>query len=102
MSKDIVAKIDEYEKDGETKGRYTKIGVILSNENGEYILMDPTVNLAGVLMKQRVLAQKQGKKGGDSVICSIFDRNENQGGSVSNSGGNEKDWEDTDGDSIPF
>lgn len=75
--KRITAKIDEYEKDGQTKGRYVDIGVINSNGNGEYILLDPTVNLAGVLMKQRVLAQKQGKKGSNAVMCSIFE-NDNQ------------------------
>lgn len=73
MTKRITAKIDEYTKDGETKGRWQEIGVILSNDNGEYILLDPTINLAGVLMKQRVLAQKQNKKiSGASVMCSIF------------------------------
>lgn len=74
MAKRLVAKVGEYEKDGETKGRYVEIGVILSNNNGEYALIDPTVNLAGVLMKQRVMAQKNGVKvTGDSVMCSVFD-----------------------------
>lgn len=77
MTKRIMAKVGEYEKDGKTKGNYVEIGVILSNENGEYALIDPTVNLAGVLMKQRVLAQKQQKKvTGDSVMCSIFDNSQ--------------------------
>lgn len=81
MTKRIMAKVGEYEKDGKTKGNYVEIGVILSNENGEYALIDPTVNLAGVLMKQRVLAQKQQKKvTGDSVMCSIFDNSQPQSG----------------------
>lgn len=78
MAKRITVKVDEYEKDGQTKGKYVEIGVILSNDKGEYMLLDPTVNLAGVLMKQRVLAQKNKSKGGDMVMCSIFD-NDNQG-----------------------
>lgn len=78
MTKRLMAKVDEYEKDGKTKGKYVEIGVILSNSDGEYALIDPTVNLAGVLMKQRVLSQKNKKQGGSSVMCSIFD-NSTQG-----------------------
>ena len=76
--KRITAKIDEYQKDNQTKGKYVDIGVVLSNSNGEYILLNPTVDLSGVLMRQRILAQKNGKKVMDSVACSIFDNN-NQG-----------------------
>ena len=74
MSKRIMAKVDSYQKDGETKGKYVEIGVILSNENGEYALINPGVNLAGVMMQQRInLNQTKGS----SVMCSIFD-NDNQ------------------------
>lgn len=78
MSKRITAKTDEYTNDqGETKGRYVNIGVILSNDNGEYVLLDPAVNLSGILQKQNMLAAKKLKAGGNakigtSVICSIF------------------------------
>ena len=69
-----MAKVDSYQKDGETKGKYVEIGVILSNENGEYALINPGVNLAGVMMQQRInLNQTKGS----SVMCSIFD-NDNQ------------------------
>lgn len=67
--KRLVAKTGEYEKDGETKGRYTDIGVLMSNDNGEYILLNPEINLAGVLIKQRLLNPK---KGNSSVMVSIF------------------------------
>jgi len=73
--KKIVAKTGEYEKDGQTKGRYTNIGVILSNDNGEYVLLDPKVNLAGVFMEQRI--SNPGKKG-DRLICSIFNDDDQQ------------------------
>lgn len=79
MTKRIVAKVDEYEKEGQIKGKYVEIGVILSNDNGEYMLLDPAVNLAGVLTKQNFLARKQQKQARDNVMCSIFD-NSNQGG----------------------
>lgn len=80
MTKRITAKVGEYEKDGQTKGRYVDIGVILSNDNGEYALLDPTVNLAGVLTQQNMMNHRNGKKTGDKVMCSIFDRNRQQGG----------------------
>ena len=80
MAKRIVAKTGEYQKDGQTKGEYTKLGVILNNDNGEYILMDPCVNLAGVLLKQNALAAKTGGQQRDMVMISIFeDDNQNQG-----------------------
>ena len=73
MSKRIAAKVGTYTKDGQEKGKYVDIGVVLENSNGEYILLDPTVNLAGVMMKQRLMSGK-----GDSVICSIFDNDRQQ------------------------
>lgn len=77
--KRLVIKVDEYQKDGQTKGKYVELGVILSGDNGEYALIDPTVNIAGCLMKQRVMNQGKEKKGkGDMVMCSIFER-ESQG-----------------------
>lgn len=81
MVKRIVVKVDEYEKDGQMKGKYTEVGVIMSNENGEYALLDPSVNLAGILMKANALAAKNGKPSRDMVAASIFDNsNQQQGG----------------------
>ena len=73
MTKRIVAKTGAYQKDGQDKGEYTKLGVILNNDNGEYILMDPCVNLAGVLIKQNALAAKTGGQQRDMVMISIFE-----------------------------
>lgn len=85
MSKDIVAKTGEYtDREGNQKSEWTKIGVILSNQNGEYMLLDPAVNLAGVLAKQNMLAIEQRKAGnekartGKAVMCSIFDRSQDR------------------------
>lgn len=78
MAKRLMAKVDEYEKDGQQKGKYVEIGVILSNDNGEYALLDPTVNLAGVLTKQNMLGRKKQQQPRDMVAVSIFDNN-NQG-----------------------
>lgn len=94
MVKRLMVKTGQYEKDGQTKGRYTEVGVIMSNQNGEYALLDPAVNLAGVLLQQQILAQKNNGKSGDRVMASIFDNDNNQrgggsqgSGQSSNSGG---------------
>lgn len=73
MTKRLMAKTDEYQKDGQMKGEYVKIGVMLSGQNGDYMLLDPTVSLAGVLVKQNDLAFKQGKAAHDSIMVSIFE-----------------------------
>ena len=78
MTKRATAKTGEYQKDGETKGEYTKLGVVLSNDNGEYMLLDPTVSLAGVLAKQNALAMKQNKPIRDSVMVSFFEDDNQQ------------------------
>ena len=69
MTKRIVAKVGSYEKDGETKGVYTNIGVIMENDNGEFVLLEPAVSLAGILMQQRIM--NPGKTG-NKVMCSVF------------------------------
>jgi len=73
MAKRLVIKTGEYQKDGATKGEYMKLGVVLSNDNGSYVLLDPSVNLAGALIKQNVLAEKQGKPARDMLMVSIFE-----------------------------
>lgn len=72
MAKRLVAKVGEYQKDGQTKGEYVKIGVILENQNGEYMLIDPAVSLSGVLAKQNVMAANSGHPMRDNVMASIF------------------------------
>lgn len=73
MTKRLSAKTGSFvNQQGETKGEYTKIGVILSNSNGEYMLLDPAVSLAGILVKQNALAAKEGKPIRDNVMASIF------------------------------
>jgi len=79
MSKRITAKVEEYQKDGEIKGKYVELGVILENQNGEFILLDPTINLAGVLAKQNAMEFAKGGQMRDNVMCSIFDNNQQQG-----------------------
>lgn len=80
MSKRITAKVEEYQKDGQTKGKYVEIGVILSNDNGEYMILDPSISLSGVLQKQNVLAAKSGKPERGAVMCGIWEADNAAGG----------------------
>ena len=72
----LLAKTGTYQKDGETKNEWTKIGVEMSNDNGPYLLLDPCVSLAGVLEKQNVLASSQGNQIRTSVMVSVFDEDQ--------------------------
>lgn len=79
MTKRLVAKTGTYtNQQGDQKGEYTRIGVLMDGDNGQYMLLDPTVNLAGVLAKQNVMAANEGKPMRDSVMISVFE-NDNQG-----------------------
>lgn len=74
MTKKLSAVTGQYQKDGQTKAEWTNIGVIGIDKNGkEYVLLDPNISLAGVLVKQNVLAQKQGKPLSDMVFTSVFE-----------------------------
>lgn len=95
--KRIAAKVEEYQKDGQTKGKYVDIGVIMENSNGEYVMLNPTVDLAGVLIKQRLL--NPGKASG-SVIASVFDSEPRQ--AHSNTGGGQQAMDADFDDEIPF
>ncbi len=78
MAKRLVIKTGEYQKDGQTNGEYLKLGVVLSNDNGSYVLLDPSINLAGALIKQNVLAEKSGKPARDMLMVSIFEDDNRQ------------------------
>ena len=47
--KKLVAKVGEYtNNNGETKGRYTNLGVLMAGrERGAYLLLDPSGNMEG-------------------------------------------------------
>jgi len=79
MAKTLSAKVGEFtNQQGETKGQFTRIGVLMQgNDGGEFLLLDPTVNIAGCLTKQNMLNHKNGKPIRDSLLVSIYD-NSNQ------------------------
>lgn len=77
MTKRLVAVTGEYlsKQDNQQKAEYTEIGVIITGKNGkEYALLDPAINLAGVLMKQNVLAAKRNEPPSDRIMLSIFEQ----------------------------
>ena len=77
MAKKITARVGSYEKQGEQKGRFVEIGALGVSGNGkEYVLINPTVDLGGVLQLQNIEAAKEGKPASDRIICSVF---ENEG-----------------------
>ena len=57
-----------YEKDGQTKTRWVNIGKIMSKDGKEFMLLDPTINLAGFPRDQ----------GRDMVMVGIFEENNQQ------------------------
>jgi len=60
---DLVVKVGEFEKDGETKGKYKNVGVMLEKDDGgRFLMIDPTFNFAGV-----------DRNGHESVLVSMFD-----------------------------
>lgn len=74
--KDIVAVTGKYTKDGQEKANFTKIGAIgFSQQSGkEFVLLDPTVSLSGVLAKQNALAVQNGEQQRDNIMCSVIDK----------------------------
>lgn len=80
MAKRLTAKVEEYQKDGQTKGKYVEIGVLMDGQNGEYLLLDPSISLAGVLAKQNALAATKGQPPRSSVMVSVFDNSQQQQG----------------------
>jgi len=81
MTKRLSAVVGEYtdKQSGQQKADWANVGIIgVSQKGKEYMLLDPTVNLAGVLLKQNILAVNKGEKLSDMVMISIIeDSNQN-------------------------
>lgn len=79
MTKRIMAITGSYtNKQNEQKGEWKEIGVILSKDGKEFILLDPSVSLAGILAKQNIEALNSGKNQRDNIMCSIFEEESQQ------------------------
>jgi hypothetical protein len=67
---DLSVKTGEYtDGQGQTKGRYMNIGVMMETDKGPYILLNRTFNPAGV----------PGNNDRDNIIVSLFEPRDNQG-----------------------
>lgn len=76
MYKDMMIKVGEYTNNaGETKGEWVKVGVVGENQNGQFFMLDPSVNIAGLLIKQRLFNSKTK----DMVMGSIFEDRQAKG-----------------------
>jgi hypothetical protein len=109
MAKRLAVKVGEFtNQQGETKGEYVRLGALMAgNDGGEYLLLDPTVNLAGALTKQNMMNHKNGKQVRDSLMVSVFDdsNGKQQGGqqqASNNSGSDYSAGNDFDDKDIPF
>ena len=78
--KKLVAKVGEYQNNqGETKGRYRNLVVVMTgSDGGEYMLLDPTVNMAGVFALQASMNAANGKAPSDRVMVSVWEENSQQ------------------------
>jgi hypothetical protein len=91
---DLVVKVGEYtDGQGQTKGRFKNVGVMMEGDNGPYLLLDRTFNPAGV----------GGNEGRESIIVSLYEPKDNVGqqqAPAAKSGGYKA--RDLDGDDVPF
>ena len=80
--KKLVAKVGEYiNNNGETKGRYANLGVLMQgNDGGEYILMDPLASVSGAFSMQQAMNAANGKAPSDRLMVSVWEENNQQQG----------------------
>jgi hypothetical protein len=93
---DLVVKVGEYtDGQGQTKGRFKNVGVMMEGDNGPYLLLDRTFNPAGV----------GGNEGRESIIVSLYEPKDGVGqqqAPAAKSGGYQPKSRDLDGDDVPF
>ena len=81
MAKRLAIKVGEFtNQQGETKGEYARLGVMMDGQNGPYLLLDPSISLGGCLAKQNIMNHKAGKEVRNSVMVSVFDDSQQQQG----------------------
>ena len=89
----LAVKTGSYEKQGETKNKYLNIGVVLQKEDGgKFLLLDRTVNLAGVPNPDNK----------ETVIVSMFKIEENTNDKPVPAPQNDSDENSFSDDDIPF
>lgn len=76
--KKLSAAVGTYQQGNETKTRWASVGVLGMNSNGkEYVLLDPGVSTAGLLVLQNNEAIKQGKSPSDMLMTGVFEEQQN-------------------------
>jgi hypothetical protein len=90
---DLVVKVGEYtDGQGQTKGRFKNVGVMMDGDKGPYILLDRTFNPAGV----------GGNEGRESIIVSLYEPKQ-EGGQQAHSTAKANGYQPQDlDDSVPF
>jgi hypothetical protein len=77
--KKLSVRVGEYQgQDGSTKGRYVNIGVLMQKDGKEYILLDPTISIAGLAQQQNVQAMKNNEQFRDRVMVGLFEEDNQQ------------------------
>jgi hypothetical protein len=93
---DLVVKVGEYtDGQGQTKGRFKNVGVMMEGDKGPYILLDRTFNPAGV----------GGNEGRESIIVSLYEPKDGGGQSshsAAKADGYQPKARDLEEDSVPF
>ena len=79
MAKKLSAAVGSYQKDAQDKVRWQNIGVIMESNGKEYVLLDPTVCLGGILALQNAEAMKKGEQLRDRIMVGVFEEDQ-QGG----------------------
>lgn len=75
--KDVVIKVGTYtDRSGEKKGRYKTIGKLMRGDDGDYLLLDPFVNLAAV--------PREADR--DMITASLYEPREARGGAPAATG----------------
>lgn len=83
---DVVAKVGEYQHNGETKPRWKNVGAVITTDKGHALLIDKTFNPAGLA-----------EAGRESVLLSLFEPKERD--SAPSTDGS---FQDNDPGDIPF
>ena len=76
--KRLLAKVGTYTRDGQEKGKYAELGVLMDGDNGQYAMLHPYVNLQVVHQMQSAMNRKDGKDVRDSIMVSVFERDGQQ------------------------
>lgn len=76
----LSVRVGEYQgQDGQTKGRYVNVGVIMQKPDGkEFVLLDPSISLAGLMTLQNAEAMKKNEPLRDRVLAGVFEEEQQQ------------------------